>query len=206
MTDAAQRAIDKATQRGGHDVVVWLPDQACWGVPSESAGGEMRLVARTKPPTDRVERRTDEQGKKRAKGYWWFFFQCDCPAASKYLLCWHKAAVYLWCRHWHNFDPRVQPLDTARGGSYQPNEVAPSPEDTATILQTAGPSTAALNEALTPDDRDGTLRERFGDAIADEYLARIRDDGPREAMAWLESLPGDSDDWKADYVGLPTEN
>jgi hypothetical protein len=182
---AWEQKLRDAQAKGGADVVVWLPDEGCWGVASISDPTTMRRVHRRNPPEDRVTSYTDEHGKRRTRGQIWWFFKCDCPAEGVYFFCWHKAAVVLWCKQYRNYDPRVYPLDTQRNARHLPNPVQPAPEQVATILQVAGPATDQLRETWSMREDERYLDSVYGQGTFNTYVKYIAEEGPAEAQAWL---------------------
>lgn len=188
LVAAWEAKLVDAKAKGGHDVVVWLPDEACWGVASLSDPATLRRVRRVNPPADRAEHHTDANNKKRSRGLIFFFYKCDCPASTKYLFCWHVAAVVLWCKEYRNYDPRVRPLDEQQDAQHRRNVTLPAPEQTATIMQVAGPSTDDLSDTLAMANDQRYLDQRYGPGTFDIYCRKVVDDGGNEAQAWLATL------------------
>ena len=82
----------KATEREWWRLVAYQADQNCYYVPSRSTPGEFYVLRHSQ-----------------AKGRlpWWLAYLCNCEAqkSGKYVVCWHKAAVYVAQqrrRAWHS--------------------------------------------------------------------------------------------------------
>lgn len=89
--DIRNAQIEKARLQLEHQPL--LPDAAAggWWVFSSTGSGESYLVQPKVKKTDRVAHPNQRHG------HWWQVLTCTCPAAIKgYMLCWHKAAVFLY--------------------------------------------------------------------------------------------------------------
>lgn len=118
-----------------------------WWVPSSTGDGRQYLVS---PKWKREDR---QRGVGRKNGQWWHVLVCTCEAAGRgYLLCWHKAAVYVYwraCREANRMSgigpyllrdgPDPLPPD-------EPNESAPTPTEEPSV----GPSTRGTRPRGTP--------------------------------------------------------
>lgn len=99
-----QAALRKAIHGDWWRLVTWQPDKQQWWVPSASTPGAVYWL-HTRPGTVRSDP-------------WYWRLVCNCPAetSGKWLVCWHKAAVWEW--HCHRSPlgaraPVVPPPDVA---------------------------------------------------------------------------------------------
>ena len=106
---AAQTALAKADAQGGAAAAHWIAEPRHWAVASKSQPGVVRTVTRKKPAAE-AEAEQGEPIRRKARGYWWFILECDCPAGrgtdehAAYAVCWHKAAVFRWWQKYRRVD------------------------------------------------------------------------------------------------------
>lgn len=116
-TEAIANANAKAAEHDWWRLVSFQHDQHCYYVPSRTTPGQYYVVRRRKrnPP----------------KGAYWVAYSCTCKAetSGRYVLCWHKAAVYMHCRMiWARpgYDPR-NGLDRSERVQDEPGVLLPFP-------------------------------------------------------------------------------
>lgn len=151
--------LAKAAYQLEHQPIIPDEDAGGWWVHSSTGDGQVYLVM---PKWTRAER---QAGVGRRNGQWWHVLTCTCQAAQNgYMLCWHKAAVYLY---WQQCRNAKRPEGV---GAYLMNDgPLPTPEPEATEGSTT-PEAAPTSDQPSPTKAKAGTKRR--DATPRASVAR----------------------------------